>query len=119
MRKEYIVSTGKGKKYRSFMRIPMPFYCFGSSDITVYSAVKYSDARKFHFLRWATHRARFLSYHSGELYYVYTVVDYKDCIYTLQVVDDTINDKLIESNEKCQQKIEQLIADWRARKGLD
>lgn len=118
MSKEYIISTGKGKMYRSFFRIPIPFYCFGTSDISVQSAVKYSDARKFHTLWWATHRARYLSKHSGSYYYVYTIERRIDDVYLMRVVDDTIHNKQIENEERCSREIDTIINNWRAEHGI-
>lgn len=118
MRKEYIIASEDGKLYRSFSRDIMPFYCFSSSDIHVYSAVTYSGVRKFRSLHWATHRARFLSKHSDTYYYVCTA-ERVGSLYKINIVDDTINDKLKESRKETYDIIEQMIADWRVRVGLD
>lgn len=106
MIKKYVVSTKSGQMYRSYFKIPLPFYCFDNSDITVTSAMKYSDARKFRSLRWATHRAKYLSKHSGEYYYVFTAAGHKDGLYLMDIVDDSINDRLIENNQIAYKEIE-------------
>ena len=116
--KKYIVSTEDGERYRFYLRIPMPLYCFDDSDISIHSAVRYSDARKFRSLRWATHRARFLSKHSDSLYYVFTVEQKVDGICLLKMVDDTINDKLIEKQKRYSDKIEKIINNWKAERGI-
>ena len=118
MKKEYVVSTKSGEMYRSFYKIPMPFYCFGNSDITVTYAKKYSDAKKFRSLRLSTYRARYLSNHGRDYYYVFTAAARKDGLYLMDVVDDTINDKLKESRKECQEKIMNMISEWKAEKGL-
>ena len=119
MKKEYIVATKAGEMYLSFYRIPLPFYCFGRSNISVRSAVKYSNARKFRSLYWATYRARFLSNHSRDYYYVFTATAHKNRQNLLKIVDETINDKLIESRRQCDIQIKKLIDDWKAENGLN
>ena len=118
MRKKYVICPKTREYYRSFSRIPISFYCFSSSDITVYSTKFYKDARRFRFLFWATHRARFLSRHSEELYYVYEVIDQVNGIDILCITDNTINDRLIKAEQKAQEKIDQIIEEWKKRKGL-
>ena len=115
MNKEYVVSTKQGAMYRSHIRIPLQ--C-NMPDIAIYSAVKYSDAKKFYSLRWATHIAKYLSKHSHSLYYVYTL-DYKSngkCL--MKIVDDTINDKLIESNRQLMKEIDSIIGDWKGKNNI-
>lgn len=118
MRKEYIIASEDGKLYRSFSRIPIPFYCFSTADIDVYSSETYRAARKFRSLRWATHRARFLSSHSDTYYYVCTA-ERVGSLYRISIVDDTINDKLKRIRKETEEEIEQIIANWRVRVGLD
>ena len=118
MGKEYIVSTESGKLYRFFLRIPLPFYCLGNSDISVHSAVKYSDARKFRSLLWATHRAKYLSKHSGSLYYVYTIVNKVDGTCLMKKVDDSINDKLIKRRKQFEDDIDAVINNWKAKRNI-
>lgn len=117
MRQEYIVSTENGEMYRSFISIPLPFYCFGNSDICVNSTIKYSEARKFRFLWWATHRARFLSNHTDSYYYVFTG-ERIGSFYKMSIVDETINDKLKKGRAKTQEKIDKMINDWKAERGI-
>ena len=118
MRQEYIVSTKAGEMYRSFFRIPLPFFCFGNSDISVNSAVRYRDAKKFCSLRWATHRARFLSKHTDSYYYVFTGKR-TGSIYKMNIVDESINDKLKKGRKETQEKIDKIISDWKAENGIE
>ncbi|MBQ3265456.1 MAG: hypothetical protein IJH07_06735 [Ruminococcus sp.] len=118
MRQEYIVSTKDGEMYRSFLSIPLPFYCSGNSDISVNSAVRYRDARKFRSLWWATHRARFLSNHTYSYYYVFTG-ERIGSFYKMNIVNDTINDKLKKGRKETQDKIEKMISDWKVEHGIE
>ena len=113
MRKEYVVSTDSGEMYRSFSRIPL---IISDHDISIRSAVRYSDARKFRSLRWATHRARYLSKSSPDLYYVYTA-KCRNGICLMSLVDDTINDKLIEKNEEFEKEVNEIIESWKKKRG--
>ena len=118
MCKEYIIASEDGMLYRSFSRIPIPFYCFGTADIDVYSTVRYSDARKFRSLRWASHCARFLSSQSNSYYCVCTA-ERIGSLYKQSVVDNTINDKLKRIEKETDDKIEKIITDWRKRVGFN
>ena len=118
MRQEYIVSTEAGEMYRSFIKIPLPFYCFGNSDISVKLAVRYRDARKFHSLRWATHRAKFLSNHTDSYYYVFTG-ERIGHFYKMNIVDESINDNLKRSRKETQDKIDKMINDWKVKHGIE
>ena len=118
MRQEYIVSTKNGEMYRSFLRIPLPLYCFGNSDISVNSAVRYRDARKFRSLWWATHRAKFLSNHTNSYYYVF-IGEHIGSFYKMNIVDETINDKLKKGRKETFDKIDKMIDDWKAERGLE
>ena len=111
--KEYVVSTKAGQMYRSYFKIPLPFYCFGNSDIIVTYAIKYSEARKFRSLRWATHRARYLSKHTRDYYYVFTSVEQKNGLHLMKTVDDTLNDRLIENNRNTYKESEKMIEEWK------
>lgn len=83
----------------------------------VITSDKYKDAKKFRSLFWAIHRAKFLSSHSNTYYYVYQAAPNGNQ-YLLSLVDGSINDKLIQQDEKAQKEIDDIIADWRYRKGL-
>lgn len=116
MDKKYVVATADGAMYRSFSRMPIPSYCFSTSDVDVYATRRYNGARKFRSLHWATHRARFLSNHTDQYYYVFTSVKEIKGNHIMQVIDPTINDKLKESERKTYEELEQIIEDWRIRK---
>ena len=102
--------------YRSFSRTLIPYYCFSTSDVDVYSTIRYNGAKKFRFLRWATHRAKILSKHTDQYYYVFTTVKEIKGNHIMQVIDPTINDKLIENTSKTYEEIEKIIEDWKIRK---
>ena len=72
----------------------------------------------FQFSENALSRARFLSKHSDSLYYVFTVEKKIDGICLLKMVDDTINDKLIEKQKRYDDKIEKIINNWKAERGI-
>ncbi len=95
--------------YTNQLSIPSDFIVEGTED--------YDTARKFHSLRWATHKARQLTRKSESAYYVYlqVTVDGKNYYH---LVDEHINDDIFEEENKYQNEIEKTIAEWKARKGL-
>ena len=111
----YIIIGTDKLAYKNFSKVDADF---SANDVVVAGTSHFKEARVFHSYRWAVHRARFLTARAKESYYVYlrVVVDGKTYYH---VTDEHINDDIFERDEKLQNEIDDMINDWKKRKGLD
>ena len=110
-KKTYVIMDTDGRYYHSFCDA---FLTTAYSRVLVLSTSDFEKARKFRSLRWATHRARFLSVKASDCYYVYEVTEQGLIIRNEQVVE-----RIRYNDFKVMEEVEIIIAEWKATRGLD
>lgn len=113
MSDRYIIIGSNREAYKRSYTLDLSF----PPDYVVEGTEDYDSARIFHSLRWATHRARQLTRKSKCAYYVYLQITVDGKKY-YHLVDEHINDDIFEEEDKLQEEIDKIIADWKVRKGL-
>ena len=76
------------------------------------------EARKFRSLRWATHRAKFLSINAFGYYYIFEIIE-NGSEPLLQIRNKDVIDRIRNSDDETTREIERIITKWKAEHGLD
>lgn len=108
-RKTFIIKDSNNRYYSS---------CFKSYLTTSHSGVliktmnDISQARLFHFLWWATARAKYLSINSSNYFYVFEVT-IEDSILSLKIRNSKAIDIIKTNDIETMKKIEKTIDKWK------
>ena len=114
-KKTYMIQDTHGHYYRSFCD---GFFATVHSQVLVTDITEIKEARKFRSLRWATHRANFLSLNAFSYYYVFEIIE-NGSEPLLQIRNKDVIDRIRNSDDETMREIESIITKWKAEHGLD
>lgn len=114
-KKTYMIQDTHGHYYRSFCD---GFFATVHSQVLVTDITEIKEARKFRSLRWATHRAKFLSLNAFGYYYVFEIIGESERL-QLQIRNKEVIDRIRNSNYETMREIKSIITKWKAEHGLD
>lgn len=114
-RRTFIIINIDGRYYRSFCD---SYFTTANSQIFVTDTADFEKARTFRSLRWATHRAKFLSVKSNRYHYVYEAVG-NEGERKLIIRNEQIIKRIRKTDTDTINEIENMIANWKMKHGLD
>ena len=117
LKRTFVIIDTDGRYYRSFFE---PFFAITHSRVLVNDTKELEKARKFRTLWWATYRAKYLSKNASPgYYYVYEWIKNTDGKSMMIMRNEQVIDKIKQKDADTLEKIQQIIDDWRKRRGLD
>ena len=114
-KKTYVIRNSDGRYYRSFCDSS---FTTAHSQVLVTETTEIEEARKFRYLWWATHRAKYLSINAFGYYYVFEIIE-SPSETLLQIRSKDAIDKIRNRDDETMREIEGIITKWKAEHGLD
>ena len=114
-KKTYMIQDTHGHYYRSFCD---GFFATVHSQVLVTDTTEIKEARKFRSLRWATHRAKFLSINAFGYYYIFEIIE-NGSEPLLQIRNKDVIDRIRNSDDETMREIKSIITKWKAEHDLN
>lgn len=115
MRRTYVIADADGRMYSSNYPFGLSLHVNEMHPLLV---AKFKEAKKYHVLWIANHMARKLSSSSDGYFYVFEAKEVNGQ-YECTIVDEHLIDDIIEKDKKTEQEVNQIISDWKRKKGIE